>query len=442
MDIDAVQERDMGPPPGHGGSTEFIEQMRLGSSHFINCIVLVDMPSMSHPTPPLSASVSGVLPSPNTPASACRWLESTDTLAEQVEKVWGNLSKDVCRTESNSPAVSDTSNNEEGGESRAVFSDSELGNRTLLEVIVALIDDGVDVMDDELIGRVLPGRSFDSEAGRILPWFTSRIGHGTTMAGMIARVCPMAKILPIRLQTAEDPASDFGLAINIESAIKAIRAAVDLGASIISMSWAVRPPEHDLRKAFDEAIQYAIDKNVLLFCASRESGNCGFFHYYPMAANPDSVIKVGVTDTLRSTHENDDGISYVDFCLPGVGLAQSSIPMSDSPGRLNPETVLGSSVATALGAGLAAMIIYCARIYYIRSPTAVPEGLDNLQLYKPRRMVQIMQRLGMNESEPTQSKLIEVWRKLENTNKQLLEASETHQQDIVGWLARDLVLFK
>lgn len=69
------------------------------------------------------------------------------------------------------------------------------------DVVVALIDDGVDRLDNTLSGQVQEGKSFDYHDGQVRPPFSSARGHGTVMASMILRVCPMAKIYPIRLKT-------------------------------------------------------------------------------------------------------------------------------------------------------------------------------------------------------------------------------------------------
>lgn len=63
------------------------------------------------------------------------------------------------------------------------------------DIVIALIDDGVDVMSPAISGKITGGWSFDNGN----PWYISKSGHGTIMAGMIVRVCPMAKIYPICL---------------------------------------------------------------------------------------------------------------------------------------------------------------------------------------------------------------------------------------------------
>ena len=103
--------------------------------------------------------------------SAHKWVESVDRFGELVDNVWRAMDR----------------------EGRI---DPSRG------VTVALIDDGVDSTSPALQGRILPGRTFSyMDESRMRSWYTSEKGHGTVMASSIARVCPMAKIYPLRLNT-------------------------------------------------------------------------------------------------------------------------------------------------------------------------------------------------------------------------------------------------
>lgn len=79
------------------------------------------------------------------------------------------------------------------------------------EVKVALIDDGVDLCEKAFRDRVIHGKSFgyywdgEQRDQRAKQWYVSETGHGTVMAHMILRVCPMAKIYPIKLDITRDP---------------------------------------------------------------------------------------------------------------------------------------------------------------------------------------------------------------------------------------------
>lgn len=85
------------------------------------------------------------------------------------------------------------------------------------DVTVALIDDGVMMVDEYWNGRVLVGKTLDyQEGGEVGQPYASNRGHGTEMAKLILRVCPMAKIYPIRLKSA--PAQDGKGTIDLQSA--------------------------------------------------------------------------------------------------------------------------------------------------------------------------------------------------------------------------------
>lgn len=73
------------------------------------------------------------------------------------------------------------------------------------DVVVALIDDGVDSCDPAFSGRAIEGKTFDYQDGGVGQFYISAKGHGTEMARMILKVCPMASIYSIRLKTHISP---------------------------------------------------------------------------------------------------------------------------------------------------------------------------------------------------------------------------------------------
>lgn len=69
-------------------------------------------------------------------------------------------------------------------------------------VKIALIDDGVDMKEDALHGKVLGGRSFclrDEQKNLNKSFYLKSGGHGTAMASLICRVCPHAKLIALKL---------------------------------------------------------------------------------------------------------------------------------------------------------------------------------------------------------------------------------------------------
>jgi len=115
-----------------------------------------------------------------------RWLTAADKFAKAMKPFWTNT--------------------------LSVSEEQSVKLRKLKEdVVVALIDDGVNVLDEafgdfeEQEKPFLPGKSVDYHFGKKEEWFCSARGHGTIMASMILRMCPMAKIYPIRLKTYPAP---------------------------------------------------------------------------------------------------------------------------------------------------------------------------------------------------------------------------------------------
>ncbi|KDN69818.1 putative conserved hypothetical protein [Colletotrichum sublineola] len=291
-------------------------------------------------------------------------------------------------------------------------------------------------MTEHLAGRILPGRTFGFEGDRNLPWYASESGHGTVLASMIARICPMAKIYPIRLNTGAKLKAGVGAMINVASAAHAIRAAVNRGAKIISMSWSINRPSDELGEIFEKALEYALKKNVLMFCSSRDSGHDGSITYYPAAYRRDSVIKMGAAQPTGLPYEWAGQLANLDFILPGVEVVPPSTFRNVE--AMGPET--GSSVATALGAGLAALIIYCAKMnkMFGSGGNRISDN-DINRLQKAEFMIQTIQKFGMSTSEGTKNKFVEVWKKLDDKTKKLVGATRSEEREIVAQLARDLI---
>lgn len=112
-----------------------------------------------------------------------RWLDATARFAGEMEPFWRSTVKEFLESRQNRGTT----------------------ERVEDDVVLALIDDGVDMFDKALTNQILEGKSFDFHDGKVRPPFSSAKGHGTVMASMILRVCPMVKVYPIRLKTYDNP---------------------------------------------------------------------------------------------------------------------------------------------------------------------------------------------------------------------------------------------
>ncbi|CCT70672.1 related to microbial serine proteinase [Fusarium fujikuroi IMI 58289] len=223
---------------------------------------------------------------------------------------------------------------------------------------VAIIDDGVDIKD--LDYDFTGGRSFcirSEHRGLLDPYYMSRTGHGTIMAKNIHLMCPHASLFILRL---EDTPSEDGTKLNItaRSAAKAIRAAIVQGVQIISMSWTIDPPKDDReRQDLENAVIEAANANILMFCSASDKG-AHDVPTYPSKAATGKIFTIGAANSSGASVDYVGNTSGLSYTFPGDKVEVDSGPSRKTP----PEIVDGSSVATALAAGLAALILYCIQV--------------------------------------------------------------------------------
>lgn len=176
------------------------------------------------------------------------------------------------------------------------------------DVIVAIIDTGVDNTHPLLDGRVMAGYDFvDNDRNPM-----DKHMHGTHVAGIIAQSTPEnVKVLPIRSLDEKGNGYDTNIA-------KGIHYAVDNGASIINMSLA----GENYSTYLANAIEYAIQHDVLVVVAS---GNKGMSteNFYP--ASEKRVIVVSATDQHDQVADFSNTGASIDIAAPGVSIL-SSIP--------------------------------------------------------------------------------------------------------------------
>ncbi|KAL7800594.1 hypothetical protein V8C43DRAFT_274335 [Trichoderma afarasin] len=248
------------------------------------------------------------------------------------------------------------------------------------DVAVALIDDGVRISHDSLHGRIIGGRSFDDGyngiglPGAERPFHESPTGHGTLMANMICRVCPNVKLYVCRLNLYND--RDGRPHFTAKSTAEAINHCISQGYRIISMSWTIKSTvenghdetDQDI-KDLQNAIKNAISKGALLFCAAPDEGNksdATFRQYYPVGYSSCShqMFKIGAAASTNKAWEKTGRVSQLDFLLPGHEVEPR---MGDRIEIKESGLQTGSSIATALAAGLAALVIYCVQLAAIES---------------------------------------------------------------------------
>ena len=219
-------------------------------------------------------------------------------------------------------------------------------------VTVSVVDSGVDARHPKLAGAVEPpvdfratlaGGGFEQARGT----GDDCENHGTPIAGIIAGraaddervlgIAPEARIAPVRF--------DGSLAqAPTEMIAAAIRAGADRG-GVLNLSFAVGVNE----PAIERAVQYAVDRDVVVVAAAGNEGRSQpGLTWYPAAY--DGVLAVASVDAAGQPSAESNRGAWVDIAAPGEGL---TAPSSGGEGFVS---VKGTSFATGVVSGVAALV--------------------------------------------------------------------------------------
>jgi len=178
------------------------------------------------------------------------------------------------------------------------------------EVIVAVIDTGIDINHHFLKGRISNIRwNFISGNNNI----TDDGGHGTHVSGIIVDSTPSnVKIMPLRILTG---GTDLILC-------EAIKYAADNGADIINMSLGRDMGMATSNPPIEGAINYALSKNVIIVAAAGNEED-DVMKYSP--AYYSRLITVAATDANDNKADFSNFGNSIDIAAPGVSI-KSSIP--------------------------------------------------------------------------------------------------------------------
>ncbi|WP_301170563.1 S8 family peptidase [Brevibacillus nitrificans] len=208
------------------------------------------------------------------------------------------------------------------------------------DVIVAVVDTGVDMEHPEFEGKLVEG--YNVLDGSNKPQDDN--GHGTHVSGVIAAktnnkdgIAGMtwkSKLMPIKAIGADGSGSAVDIA-------QGIYWATDHGADVINLSVG----NYTSSAALKEACKYAYDNNVVLVAAS--GNDASDQPSYPAAY--DEVLSVAAVDHLKERADFSNFGDYVDVAAPGVDIPSTYI-YSDYA------SLSGTSMACPHVAALAALV--------------------------------------------------------------------------------------
>ncbi|KAL1864707.1 hypothetical protein Daus18300_007509 [Diaporthe australafricana] len=246
---------------------------------------------------------------------------------------------------------------------------------------VALIDDGVHLSDLNTYNESVQvtGLSYGtpevSAEGTMIgqSWHQSTHGHGTIMANMFVRLNPWVILHVIRIQDQFDNAHHGSgvIKIHAQSAAEAIRAAIIREVEIISMSWTVRDVSkvdtntrapNDYEKKSIESLKEALDdakaRNILMFCSAADDVQARITESLPYAQAQNYIFRIGAAGASGQRDMSSEDHPHINWFFPGNEVAEAEDPRS----KKILEYHSGSSVSTALSAGLASLIMYLPRL--------------------------------------------------------------------------------
>ncbi|MEO3817340.1 type VII secretion-associated serine protease mycosin [Plantactinospora sp. B24E8] len=212
-------------------------------------------------------------------------------------------------------------------------------------VTVAVIDSGVDASHADLAGQVLPGIDLVTGIGN---GQTDPVGHGTTVAGLIAGrgddnrgvvgLAPKAKILPVRVLDEENRYDDALIVA------KGVRWAVDNGARVVNLSLGGTGDSPALAAALD----YAFARDVVVVACTGNVGSSSSKDVWYPAREPGVVAVTGLERESNALWSGAITGQETVLSAPATGLTGAR------PGGF--WRVQGTSFAAPLVAAAAALV--------------------------------------------------------------------------------------
>lgn len=213
-----------------------------------------------------------------------------------------------------------------------------------------------------------------------------------------------------------------------------MRAAISKGVDIISMSWTIEETSsnQDDIEGLEKALKEAADHNILLFCSSDDEAT-GSNSSHP--SHDTTRFKIGAATAYgKASHFTHS--ETVDYIFPGDHVIKER---HDSVINTKGSPVSGSSVATALAAGLAALTLWIVQ-FSVQYDPAKPQKAEVMAEEKINLLRQHQQMNRVFDAMGVKDKYVEVWPVFESACKDMKNKEMRIRKDIVRDIARKITV--
>ncbi|KAH8588899.1 hypothetical protein B0O99DRAFT_693055 [Bisporella sp. PMI_857] len=200
--------------------------------------------------------------------------------------------------------------------------------------------------DRSLLSRVKDGCSFVDDHSKLGSWLFASDPHGTQMANLICAIDPLCDLYVAKVT--EDKSG-----ITNDRVARAVEWAISKDVDVISMSFALLEKSTKLKTQ----VEYAgLTKRIVMACSTHDQGE-RITEAWPASFKASIPLMIITACDEYGRILRQSSLPEPDYMIQGQKVWAGDIPFLDSR-----ESPTGSSVSTAIAAGLSSLILTCDRM--------------------------------------------------------------------------------